>query len=229
MSSDDDRESQISDMDMGPEPVSKRQKLSGDLMLVHFKVSGLPEWDYTSVALSFFGGEKYIVQYEKLASNPHVHFQGYTCLGQDAINKRITDLAATHYSKALTPNSRPIRMVRREVDLKGFQYLMKEGHAPLAQSGFTPEALQELKEASDAHVRALKCSLIDFLIGIPLTPECLKNAKTLVAYCVGVSRREYYTQTEKRYNQRVWKGDWICAMMKREDLPEDLKDACMLL
>lgn len=156
MSSDDDRESQISDMDMGAlEPTLPH--------LEHFKCKYDQTWDYPAIANSLFDGDKVLVQEEKVSTNHHVHFQGYTSMAPRTFGDRMTQLAATHYVKEKQPGSRPVKRVKRAVTDTGFQYLMKEGHKPLYQRGFTDEELEKLAAASQEHVKKLKSSAADIL------------------------------------------------------------------
>jgi len=239
MSTTSDEDSQLSDMDNGSEhseaPKAKRAKLTGPERLIHFKVDGLPDWAWMEICNSFFGPAKCIVQYEKLKSNPHVHVQGYTVLGQDAIQKRVTALAATHFSKALMPNQRPIRMVRTGlVNEIGFQYLMKEGHAPLHQVGFTPEELEELKAKSDLHVEDLKMSLFNYLVSLKFDSTTLvgkPNAKGLLTHCVTMAMREYYHTPDmlKKFNMNSFKLQWARAMQMHTEMAEDFRISCAMV
>jgi len=238
MSDTSNEDSQISDYDMGSEfelaqPATKRAKLSGPEQLIHFKVVGLPEWDYEAEAFAFFNGAKCIVQYEKLSSNPHVHFQGYTCLGPDAIQKRVTVLSEKHISRTVAPNSRPIRMVRTGlVNETGFQYLMKEGHKPLHSIGFTPEELEELKTKSDTHVEDLKMSLFNYLVSIEIPPfdHAQFSAKRVYAFFIGKAMKEYYHTPEmlKKLNMNVFKLQWHRAMQRVPGYTDDERIACAM-
>lgn len=156
MSSDEDRASQISDMDLGPiEPTVPH--------LEHFKCKYDQTWDYPAIANSLFDGEQVLVQEEKVSTNHHVHFQGYTSLAPRTFGERMTELAATHYLKQKCPGSRPVKRARNGINIVGFQYLMKEGQRPLYQRGFTDEMLKELAAASQEHVKKLKSSAADIL------------------------------------------------------------------
>lgn len=161
MSSDDDRASQVSDMDLGPiEPTLPH--------LEHFKCKYDQTWDYPAIANSLFDGEQVLVQEEKVSTNHHVHFQGYTSLAPRTFGERMTELAATHYLKQKQPGSRPVKRARKGIDIVGFQYLMKEGQKPLYQRGFTDEMLKELAESSKEHVRDLKFNIRDFITSMEL-------------------------------------------------------------
>jgi len=244
MSDASDQDSQISDYDMGPtdfelaQPAAKRAKLSGPERLIHFKVSGLQDWDYEAEAYEFFAGSKCIVQYEKLSDNPHVHFQGYTSLGPDAIKKRVTALSAKHPTRKVA-NSRPVKMVRTGlVNEIGFQYLMKEGHQPLHSIGFTPEELEELKAKSDLHVEELKMSLFNYLVALKfdattlnINPSADFRPKTLLTHCVTMAMREYYNTPEmlKKFNMNSFKLQWARAMQKHTEMAEAFRISCAML
>jgi len=134
--------------------------------LLHFKCNYDPTWreevggpGYGSIARDFFGANKCLVVAEKIASNAHVHFQGYSDMTEAQYEAGIRALAATHFSKQEYPAARPVKRAKREVDETGFQYLCKEEREPLYQQGFTKEELQALRDASDAHTSGLKTGL----------------------------------------------------------------------
>lgn len=164
MSSDDERGSQISDIDMDEEQVSGTR-------LEHFKATYDQNWDYPAIAESLFDGAKVLVQKEKASSNPHVHFQGYTTLAPRTFTNKMGMLATTHYRRMEDPKSRPVSRVKRAVDEKGFQYMMKEGHAPLYQRGFTEEELAQLAASSKEHVDKMKTSVRDYVRELKIEPH----------------------------------------------------------
>jgi len=127
--------------------------------LVHFKCNYDPSWDYPAIARNIFGTSKCLVVAEKLMTNAHVHFQGYSSMTDAQYEATIRDLAKDHYSKKEYPASRPVKRAKREVDETGFQYLCKEEREPLYQQGFTKEELQALRDASDARKSGLKTGL----------------------------------------------------------------------
>jgi len=121
--------------------------------LIHFKCNYDPSWDYASIARRFFGDGKCLVVAEKMVTNAHVHFQGYSAHSTALVDKFITEFAATHYSRKEYPNGRPVKRARRSVDEVGFQYLCKESHPPLFVQGFTEEELDELRQKSLDYVK----------------------------------------------------------------------------
>ena len=102
------------------------------MRLEHFKCTYDHTWDHEKIALSLFDGEKILVVAEKLDKNPHTHFQGYTNLGKDAFDKKITALSTTHWKRKHNPKCRPVLRHKRHCDEKGFQYMCKEldDHTP---------------------------------------------------------------------------------------------------
>lgn len=141
--------------------------------LVHFKCNYDPTWDYKLIASRFFSGRKCIVQAEKLSTNAHVHFQGYTDMSDRRYEEEITKLSTSHFEFKVyqervaawkegdekPKRPRPVKRVKRTVDEKGFQYLCKEGTEPLYYCGFSPEELRQMKTASDEHVDEMKSGL----------------------------------------------------------------------
>lgn len=199
MSSDDDNTSQMSDLDMGVlEPTAPH--------LEHFKCKYDQTWDYPAIANRLFDGEKVIVQEEKVSTNHHVHFQGYTSLAPRTFGERMTELAATHYLKQKQPGSRPVKRARKGIDTTGFQYLMKEGQQPLYQRGFTQEELDELAATSKQHVHEMKFNLREFIAELDLTPVIREEPKKIYAWVLkqcapkvfaeGSKGRSRYTRTD---------------------------------
>jgi len=166
MSDESDRESQVSDMDMGPELVPTEPRLE------HFKVEFDPSWDYEAIARSLFlPDKKILVVGENFTKNKHVHFQGYTDLAERTFNNKRQKLAEKHCTRDKTnimyrPNARPISAAKRAVTEVGFQYMCKEppsAHNPIFSILFTPEELAELHAASKDLVEKKKFKTIDFI------------------------------------------------------------------
>lgn len=178
--------------------------------LIHFKCNYDPKFNYEKIATSFFGDEQCLIVAEKLSTNAHVHFQGYTNKTDRQIEDSITALARGHFEvkhyneelkrwndnekKGKKPvRPRPVKMVRKEVDEKGFQYLCKEDRPPLFFRGFTPEQLSDLKKASDEHVEHLKSGLKDHLHSIKYDSQPERAFKRM-----RLDALEYYEKEEKR-------------------------------
>lgn len=179
--------------------------------MVHFKCAYDPSWDYAKRAKSVFGENKCIVQLEKLGANAHVHFQGMTSLTERMMEDHLNALSNDHYAvvefkKAYEKwlevednplkkpsRPRPVKMARRSVDDKGFQYLMKEGTMPMYQQHFTVEELNKLAQKSDEHVEELKNGMKEYLHGRHYDPEPGRAFKRM-----RLDALEYYEETDKR-------------------------------
>jgi len=134
-----------------------------DTMLVHFKCKYDHTWDHAKIARDIFGDHKHMVVNEKLSTNPHCHFHGYTDMDDKDVDKYITKLASTHYQRQEPggETSRPVKRARKDLDELGFQYLAKEHHQPLVMHGISEEELASLRAASDEHVQKLKNGMRD--------------------------------------------------------------------
>jgi len=183
----------------------------------HIKCNYDPSWDYPAIARQLFGANKCLVVAEKLATNAHVHFQGYTDWNDREFEKAMTNLAATHYSKKVNPSSRPVKRAKRTVDETGFQYLCKEDRPPLYQQGFTEEELEALRFASQAHVDELKNGLGDNLDG-QRYPEDPARAFTQMR----LDALKYYDETDRRPSPRFQK-DVLWIMYKHPQSSEAWK------
>lgn len=137
------------------------------MSIVHFKCMYDPSWDYPAIARDLFGGGKCLVVAEKLATNAHVHFQGYTELSERQVERHINALGKTHFQKLVDPNARPLKRARRDVDETGFQYLCKEDRPPLYSQGISEEEFASLRGASTALVTKLKTGMRDYLHARP--------------------------------------------------------------
>lgn len=149
-------------MDQSP---AKKARTGSDpeFRLEHFTIKHDPTWDYKEIAESLFDGPKYMVQREKWTTNAHVHVQGLTSLSVRTFENKRGELAKNHFSRKECPRSKPVQHVRRECNETGFQYMMKEGHAPLFQKGFTEEELEALKVQSVEHVEKMKTSMQEYV------------------------------------------------------------------
>jgi len=166
MSDESDRESQVSDIDMGDDIVPCPPRLE------HFKVEFDPSWDYEAVARSLFlPDHKMLVVGENFTKNKHVHFQGYTDLAERTFSNKRQKLADKHCTRdpgniMFRKNARPISAAKRAVNEVGFQYMCKEppsAHNPIFSILFTDEELAELHAASKEHVEKKKFKTIDFI------------------------------------------------------------------
>lgn len=176
------------------------------MALVHFKCMYDPTWDYASICKDFFGDGKCIAMAEKMTTNAHVHFQGECILSEDAFTKKMTELASTHFSKKEYPSGRPLKRVKRTVDETGYQYLCKEGHAPIYSQGFGDEELRLLKEKSDAHVQELKCGLMEHV-----SSRTFSGSPEQVHQAIKEAAWDYYKATARRPGPRFQK-DVLYAM-----------------
>ena len=161
--------------------------------LKHFVCNYDPAWDYPSICAQLFQDNKCLCVAEKISTNAHVHFQGYTDLPPRKWEEIITAIAATHWSKKIKPNSRPLRQHKRAVDEVGFQYMCKEGGDPLYCQGFLEGEIASLKAKSDDMVDELKSGMKDHL-----------HAKTYDSVPTAARKRmrmdalEYYAEGAKR-------------------------------
>lgn len=194
------------------------------MSLIHFKCTYDPIWAekgyYEKFAVQLFGGNKCLVVAEKLSSNAHVHFQGYTSLSTQGVKDTIASISACHFvvkdweesqkkrkeGDANPGRPRPVKAVKRTVDEKGFQYLCKEDRPPLYSQGFSQEEIVSLRKASDEHVDDLKNGLKEHLFKIeyPATPErALKRMR--------IDALEYYEKDAKR-PRPMFQKDVLWAM-----------------
>jgi len=230
MSTGDDQDSQQSDMDMGPEPVPIEPYLQSFKM--DFDPTG---FDYQGVAESLFLPGKILVVAEKLTTNAHVHFHGYTRDAERTFKNKRQKICDLHYkrnpsNKAYNPKSRPVSAANRPATETGFQYLCKDlpvTRAPLFCTGFTPEELATLHEQSQEHVKKIKESLQDFFIAMPIPPEALATHKTLKAYSMEYASDKYFTDFPEKYNPRYVYIDYVKAMHRRGDIPLKLRGAML--
>lgn len=183
----------------------------------HIKCNYDPTWDYPAIARNLFGANKCLVVAEKLATNAHVHFQGFTDLGPREFEKAITDLAATHYSKKVNSASRPVKRAKRTVDEIGFQYLCKEERPPLYSQGFTEDELQALRDASDQHVDELKHALSDYLADRVYDSDPLRAFDDM-----RMDALQYYIDTDRRIPPRFQK-DVLGIMCRHRQATKEWK------
>lgn len=177
-------------------------------MFVHFKCNYDPTWDYESICKDFFRENKCMAMAEKMMTNSHVHFQGETDMTPVEFEKALTKLAATHYSKKTNPSGRPLKRAKREVDDVGYQYLSKEGKAPIYCQGFSAEDLEVLKGASDAHVDELKNGMPDHLNGLSFSGDPAQVYSEMRWKAL-----EYYAESDRRPGPRFQK-DVLWVMYK---------------
>jgi hypothetical protein len=144
----------ISDLDAGPEcPWHPEPHFR------HLKIKYDPAWDWEELCKNLFmPEEKYSAVAEHVSSNAHVHLQGTTRLSPMQFKYVKTKWAQTRWEKKLKPSARPFSEAKREVNEKGFQYIMKEGKNEqiFARNLFTDEELEELKNQSVAYRANLK-------------------------------------------------------------------------
>lgn len=178
------------------------------MRLEHFKCIYDPNWKYDEICQMMFDGNKCIAMQEKMGSNPHVHFQGYTQLSKIEFDEMIRQLATKHYTKKDHPNGRPVKRAKRSVDEVGFQYLSKEGHGPLYSQGFSDAELAELKAKSDDYVEELKNGFYEYVHGFEYDEnpaECFNQIR--------LKGIDYYLETDRRPGPRFQK-DCLWAMIK---------------
>jgi len=194
--------------------------------LAHVKVAWDPNLNWAQIADGLFDGDKVLVQYEKFnSSNPHCHLQGITTHAWRTFTNKTQAIAKIHQYCApdpvtgLRPKKRPVKKQQQfKTTERGFQYLMKEGHDPLYQRGFTPAELEALKLASEAHVHELKNGLQDFLHTQTLgmrSPEQVWNLLQLAA-C------DYYKETGTKLG-RHHRFNLINAMITHPESTSDHK------
>lgn len=206
------------------------------LRLVHFKCTHDQSWNYEEQAKKFFGVNKCMVQLEKIGANDHAHFQGYTTLSERMMKDRISEMSKGHYvnksyqkeleaweaagsvDKLKPKCPRPIRMVRKEVDEVGFQYLMKEGHLPVFYQGFTVEELNAMAVSSDEHVKSLKNGLKEHVHKRKYSVDPVAARKRM-----RLDALEYYVEEKKR-PRGVFQKDVLWCMYTHPDACDDWKE-----
>jgi len=146
--------------------------------LRHFKATYDQLWDYPAICKNFFLSDMpYLAVREHPTTNAHVHFQGYSRIGDDSLKKKITRLAKTHHLKKENKHQRPVCMAKREVTDVGFQYMCKDlTRPPLAVNMFTPDDLAEMKAKSTMRIKDIKYKLQDYIAEIA-PEEALKYMK----------------------------------------------------
>jgi len=177
------------------------------LKLIHWKCTYDQLWNYPQMAKTLFGSNKCLVVAEKMESNAHVHFQGYTSHSDRKLEDIKNDMSDWHFSvksweaekkrakegDKIRGRPRPVKGCQKEIDEKGFQYLCKENRPPLFSQGFTQEDLMALRKASDEHVQQLKTGLKEHLHAISydkLPERALKRMR--------LDALEYYEKEDKR-------------------------------
>lgn len=132
---------------------------------------------------------------EKLASNHHIHIQGYSNLKPCTIKEHLRLSLADH--PAYKKGGRPFRMVNKPVNETGFQYMMKEEgwkEQTMYSQHFTDDELALLHSQSVDHVEDLKKGLRKHLhevfTGASDSPEPLHKKMRLEAF-------RYYSKDEK--------------------------------
>lgn len=167
--------SDLLSMDQSP---AKKARTGGDptFRLEHFVIKHDPAFDYEKIAESLFDGPKYMVQGEHWTTNAHVHVQGLTSLAERTFENKRGEIAKNHFSRKLKPGCKPVQHRRRgTVNEIGFQYMMKEGHAPLFHKGFTEEELEILKVQSEEHVKKMKTSMQEYVKGLEIPAHKFHN------------------------------------------------------
>lgn len=188
--------------------------------LKHFVCNYDPNWDYPALCGQLFQSNKCLCVAEKISTNAHVHFQGYTDLGEKKWEQEITSIAATHWSKKIKPNCRPLRQHKRGPDEVGFQYMCKEGIDPLYSQGFEEGELASLKAKSDDYVEELKCGLKDHLHGktYPSDPAAARKRMRMDAL-------EYYHEGAKR-PRPTFQKDVLWEMYRHPQSTQEWKEFC---
>lgn len=183
---------------ISPEPVAKRARTdtlspvsdtssSGRFTttdtqaLYTLKVTYDSRWaaeDYLKICDALFADSpKVLVVAEKMRTNAHVHFHGYSYLAPATFKKKAPAIIKPmHYMctpghPGHNPRSRPVQGMGCVATEVGFQYLCKEppnAQAPLYQRGFTPEELMELHAKSQEHVKTLKFNIREFILTLPM-------------------------------------------------------------
>jgi len=145
---------------------------------------------------------------EKLDENAHVHIQGQSVLSDNAFKEVTAKWKDTHWYLKDHPGAHPWKVCKHEIDEKGYQYMSKEGRAPLYSNGFSDDQLAELKAASDAHVAELKSGMRDYLHTITYLGD---------AHQVFMGMREdgtnWYLEQDKWPQPNRFKNDLLRAMI----------------
>lgn len=241
---------------ISPEPVAKRARTdtlspvsdtssSGRFTttdtqtLYTLKVTYDSRWaaeDYLKICDALFADSpKVLVVAEKMRTNAHVHFHGYSYLASATFKKKAPAIIKPmHYMctpghPGHNPRSRPVQGMGCVATEVGFQYLCKEppnAQAPLYQRGFTPEELMELHAKSQEHVKTLKFNVRDEIAAIPDqyfkgNPDALFKKVMLT---MGKKLRE-----EGKDRTRYTRQDVINGLLHHRAASDDLIQYLMLL
>jgi len=143
-----------------------KTKHSEPTTLIHFKLEVCRTVDPQALAFQIFGTRKHlVVMHQGKKENPHWHFQGMTSLSPGSLKTVFTTVSNGHTKRLSNPTSRPLKQAKAKVDETGYQYMLKESPPNVVTSvGFTPDKIDELHEASKAHVKDLQNKVFDYLV-----------------------------------------------------------------
>lgn len=143
-----------------------KTKHSAPTTLIHFKLEVCRTVDPKALAFQVFGTRKHlVVMHQGKHENPHWHFQGSTTLSPGSLKKLFLKVSSGHTKRMSNPTCRPLKQTKSVVDEKGYQYMLKESPPNVVTSvGFTPDEIDELHEASVAHVKELQNKVFDYLV-----------------------------------------------------------------
>jgi len=143
-----------------------KTKHSEPTTLIHFKLEVCRTVDPQALAFQIFGTRKHlVVMHQGKKENPHWHFQGMTSLSPGSLKTVFSTVTSGHSKLISNPKARPLKQAKKKVDELGYQYMLKESPPNVVTSiGFTPEEIDELHEASQAHVKELQNKVFDYLV-----------------------------------------------------------------
>jgi len=159
-----------------------KTKHSEPTTLIHFKLEVCRTVDPQALAFQIFGTRKHlVVMHQGKKENPHWHFQGMTSLSPGSLKTVFTTVSNGHTKRLSNPTSRPLKQAKAKVDETGYQYMLKESPPNVVTSvGFTPDEIDELHEASKAHVKELQNKVFDYLVPKIVFHPIIKVAKPVL-------------------------------------------------
>lgn len=176
--------------------------------LVHFKATKCNSIDPEKVCTDIFSkNHRYMCvahpkSKKKQAGEPHWHFQGVSSLSEKELDGYITAMSVGHAKRSMDPKSRPIKRVKKDVDEKGYQYMIRHGVESVVVSHmFTGEELAALVEASDDYVQEMKDDCLNHLdkyLSFTGTPERIHKAARLHAI-------KFYKEQDKLWPPNIQK------------------------
>ncbi|AXH77986.1 MAG: putative replicase [Cressdnaviricota sp.] len=186
------------------------------IYLRHFKCAYDQLLNWNDICAILFGCNKYLVVEEKVTKNPHFHVQGYTNFTDAYFRKQVQKyVTQPHYlgQKGKQPVRHAKSTEQREIDEKGFQYMLKEPwDNVVCDQGFDSQELVDLKHAAHEHWHKCKYSWKEAMDKVPDTyPDIPKMFQTLC-----YATMEHYSSIDKDMPNNV--RNRVYNYMSRRDL-----------